>query len=94
MCGAVIQAIRGGARRGLLMLCRLYQSAVSPLMRPRCRFSPTCSAYAKTALQQHSLPKAIGLIVWRLLRCHPWGACGADPVPEKKSPPLFTDTNQ
>ncbi|MBO5997335.1 MAG: membrane protein insertion efficiency factor YidD [Alphaproteobacteria bacterium] len=63
-------------------LVNLYRVCISPFKVPCCRFQPTCSAYAKEALQKHSFFKALLLISKRLLKCHPWGGCGYDPVPE------------
>lgn len=68
-------------KRILLLLIAIYQTAISPLFAPRCRFYPTCSHYAKTALYQHTLFKALQLIVRRLSRCHPLGGSGIDFVP-------------
>lgn len=45
-----------------------------------CRFEPSCSCYAKEALEQHSMARATGFILWRLLRCHPFSSGGYDPV--------------
>lgn len=59
----------------------IYRIFISPFKTPCCRFTPTCSAYAKEALQKHSFFKAILLILKRLLKCHPWGGSGYDPVP-------------
>ena len=60
----------------------IYRFCVSPFKCPCCRFQPTCSQYAKEALQKHSFFKAVLLISKRLLKCHPWGGFGYDPVPE------------
>ena len=60
---------------------RVYRMAISPLIGPRCRFLPTCSDYALTALEQHRPDHALALIARRLARCHPWGASGLDEVP-------------
>jgi len=65
----------------LLALLRLYRRFLSPLLGPSCRFEPSCSRYASLALCSHSLPRALGLISWRLLRCQPFGRPGLDPVP-------------
>ncbi|MCY4055914.1 MAG: membrane protein insertion efficiency factor YidD [Cyanobacteria bacterium MAG CAR3_bin_5] len=67
----------------LIGLIRLYQRFISPLLGPRCRFSPSCSAYAVEALARHGLWRGGWLSVWRLLRCHPCTAGGYDPVPDR-----------
>ena len=54
---------------------------ISPLLGPRCRFYPSCSAYADEALARHGW-RGLGLIVKRISRCHPWNAGGIDLVPE------------
>ena len=59
----------------------LYRVFISPFKVPCCRFQPTCSQYAKQALEKHSFFKAILLILKRILRCHQWGGRGYDPVP-------------
>ena len=58
-----------------------YQKIISPLTHPTCRFTPTCSEYARQALLKHGPVKGLYLAVRRLLRCHPWGGSGYDPVP-------------
>ena len=58
-----------------------YQRAVSPWLGPRCRYAPTCSAYAVEALRTHGLVKGTVLTAWRLLRCNPWSHGGVDHVP-------------
>jgi putative membrane protein insertion efficiency factor len=65
----------------LQKLIRFYQLAISPWLPNLCRFHPTCSQYALIALQKHPWPKALALILWRLLRCHPFSKGGNDPVP-------------
>jgi hypothetical protein len=60
---------------------RFYQLAISPLLGPSCRFTPTCSEYAKQALIKHGPIKGMYLAIWRILRCNPWGGSGYDPVP-------------
>jgi putative membrane protein insertion efficiency factor len=67
--------------RLLLALIRLYQYALSPMLGSRCRFFPSCSAYAAEAIQRHGVCKGSRLMTSRLLRCHPWHAGGFDPVP-------------
>lgn len=69
----------------LILLIRGYQLIVSPLFPPSCRFIPSCSEYAKQALETHGLVRGTMLSAWRLLRCQPFCAGGLDPVPEPRS---------
>jgi len=64
-----------------VLLVRFYQIAISPLKPPTCRFTPTCSSYALEALKRHGLFKGGMLAIKRIMRCHPWGGSGYDPVP-------------
>jgi putative membrane protein insertion efficiency factor len=72
--------IKAGAWIGIVPV-RAYQWFISPLLPPSCRYEPTCSAYAIEALQHHGLVRGTWLTGRRLLRCHPWGGSGYDPVP-------------
>lgn len=65
---------------------RFYRQAVSPWTPPSCRFTPTCSAYALEAIDAHGAGKGGWLALRRILRCHPWGGHGHDPVPEAPEP--------
>lgn len=58
-----------------------YQRCISPLTPPSCRFTPTCSAYALEAIRKYGPLKGLWLAVRRILRCHPFGGHGYDPVP-------------
>lgn len=69
------------ATRMLTAPILFYQRYISPLTPPACRFTPTCSQYALEAIQKHGPLKGLYLAVRRLLRCHPWGGSGYDPVP-------------
>jgi uncharacterized protein len=60
---------------------QLYRWCISPLLPAACRYEPTCSAYAIEAVERHGLIRGAGLVGRRLLRCHPWGGSGYDPVP-------------
>ena len=82
MTGAVRPA---PVRRGLLAAVRFYQRAISPTRPPRCRFVPTCSAYAVEALEVHGAGRGTWLVVRRLLKCAPWHPGGVDLVPEPRS---------
>ncbi len=76
----------------LRALVRGYQLFLSPLLMPSCRFRPTCSDYAAEALSRHGAVAGLWLATRRLLRCHPWGESGYDPVPESSGPPLRRST--
>ena len=65
----------------LILPIRFYQRFISPLTPPSCRFTPTCSQYAIEALRKYGPFRGLWLAVRRLLRCHPWGGSGYDPVP-------------
>ena len=65
----------------LVLLIKFYQLCISPFTPPSCRFTPTCSQYALEALRKHGLFKGSWLALRRILRCHPWGGSGYDPVP-------------
>ena len=58
-----------------------YQRCISPFTPPSCRFTPTCSEYAREAIVKHGPIKGLYLAIRRILRCHPWGGSGYDPVP-------------
>jgi uncharacterized protein len=64
--------------RGLI---RAYQLLLSPLLLPSCRYLPSCSSYAAEAIETHGAARGSWLALRRLLRCHPWGGSGYDPVP-------------
>jgi uncharacterized protein len=92
-CGLkpVLQTERRLSRlaRGLLLLClQTYKLTVSPVLHwlagpgAGCRFDPTCSEYARDAVQRLGVCRGGWLALHRLCRCHPWGDCGHDPVPE------------
>jgi hypothetical protein len=66
----------------LIALIRVYQLFVSPLLGNHCRFYPSCSQYAREAIEQHGVLRGGWLAIRRLLRCHPWHPGGVDPVPE------------
>ena len=66
----------------LLALIGLYRQWISPLLGPRCRFIPSCSAYGLEAISRHGALRGSWLTLTRLLRCHPWTPCGCDPVPD------------
>jgi putative membrane protein insertion efficiency factor len=71
-------------KRALLALIRAYQLLLSPLLGARCRFYPTCSAYALDAIETHGAIRGTWLALKRILKCHPWHPGGVDPVPPPK----------
>jgi len=75
----------------LIGLVRLYQRLLSPLLNllggPRCRFHPTCSAYAVQALERHGAVRGSLLAARRIVRCHPLNDGGFDPVPPRQQSP-------
>ncbi|WP_455218135.1 membrane protein insertion efficiency factor YidD [Kaarinaea lacus] len=69
-------------RKLLILLVRAYRYLISPMLGPHCRFHPTCSCYAQTALERHGLVRGSWLAIRRISKCHPWHPGGEDPVPE------------
>ncbi|MEM8939213.1 MAG: membrane protein insertion efficiency factor YidD [Bacteroidota bacterium] len=64
----------------LIIPILFYQYIISPLLPSTCRFTPTCSNYAKEAIQKHGF-KGVWMSFKRIVKCHPWGGSGYDPVP-------------
>ncbi len=71
--------------RLLILVTRLYQKTLSPLLGQHCRFYPSCSQYAIEAIEMHGAIKGTALALWRILRCQPLCAGGHDPVPPRKT---------
>jgi putative membrane protein insertion efficiency factor len=65
----------------LLLPIYFYKGAISPLLPQSCRYTPSCSEYAITAIKKYGPIKGLWLAVKRISRCHPWGGHGYDPVP-------------
>ncbi len=61
-----------------------YQLLLAPLLLPSCRFEPSCSRYAQEAIATHGALRGVAMAAKRLLRCHPWGGSGYDPVPSPR----------
>ena len=68
----------------MIALIKFYQNCISPLLPSVCRYKPTCSEYFIQALHIHGVWKGSVLGIKRILRCHPWGGSGYDPVPPKQ----------
>ena len=70
-------------REAVVLVLRLYQLTLSPMLGPVCRFAPSCSSYAVTAVRRFGVLHGGWLTARRLARCHPWNDGGWDPVPER-----------
>lgn len=81
MIRAIGEALKRMLSWLLLLLIRFYQTCISPLTPAACRYTPTCSQYAKEAIIKHGPLKGSWLALKRILRCNPWGGSGYDPVP-------------
>lgn len=68
-------------RKVFILPVRFYQLCISPLFPSCCRYVPTCSEYAIEAIEKHGVFRGVWLALKRILRCHPWGGSGYDPVP-------------
>jgi hypothetical protein len=74
-------------KKGILILIKIYQLALSPdqgifggRRKPACRFFPTCSVYAGEAVERYGVSRGLRLAAKRIMRCHPWGPAGYDPL--------------
>jgi len=72
------------ARRAFIAPITLYRRFISPLLPTRCKYHPSCSAYAAEAVQSYGVARGLILAGWRLLRCNPWSAGGLDPVARQR----------
>lgn len=75
------RALRWLLTKLMLALIAFYRTCISPLTPPACRYTPTCSQYAQEAIRKYGPFKGGWLALRRILRCHPWGGSGYDPVP-------------
>ena len=69
-------------RTVLIALIRVYQWLISPWLGNHCRFYPSCSEYAREAIERYGAVRGVWLAIRRVARCHPWHPGGVDPVPE------------
>lgn len=72
--------MHSGAKRTVIFLIDSYRLLASPILPNACRFTPTCSAYAKEAVEKYGALKGAAMAAKRLLRCHPFNEGGYDPV--------------
>jgi len=87
MTGAVHRVASAAGRavaEVMVLAVRLYQLTLGAILGGHCRFVPSCSQYAIEALREHGPLRGAGMVVWRILRCHPWGRGGHDPVPPRR----------
>lgn len=72
-------------KRIIIFVIDAYRKILSPLLPGSCRFTPTCSVYARTAVERFGALKGSMFALKRILRCNPWNPGGYDPVPEEKN---------
>jgi putative membrane protein insertion efficiency factor len=82
---SLLRALGAPLRWLLIGLVRAYRATLSGWLGGQCRFFPTCSAYAEEAIRTRGALVGSGLAVWRVLRCHPFGRGGLDPVPRARA---------
>ncbi len=75
-------------RRAAAAPIEAYRRVLSPLLPARCKYEPTCSAYAAQSIREFGILRGLVLAAWRLLRCNPWSHGGFDPVDEQRVFPL------
>lgn len=80
-------------KRFVLFMIRVYRRSISPRTRPSCRFIPTCSEYAETAVKRFGAIRGGGMAIKRIMRCNPLSKGGYDPVPEAPSAIIRRDEN-
>ena len=82
MSSRISRALLLAPREAVVLVLRAYQLTISPMLGPVCRFAPSCSSYAVTAVRRFGVLRGGWLTARRLGRCHPWNPGGYDPVPE------------
>ena len=83
--------MRNFAQRVVLQLLRAYKAAISPMLPPSCRYTPTCSEYAMDAIERFGVLRGGGKAIARILRCHPFVKGGYDPVVRVEAGPTTED---
>lgn len=83
--GSAVETVHSGPLTALALFpIRIYRRLVSPLLGPRCRYYPTCSAYAEQAVRELGPFRGTILAVWRVLRCNPMSSGGLDPLENRR----------
>jgi len=80
----ILKKINLFIKKILIAFIKAYKRIISPFLPNACRFEPTCSQYMIEAIEKHGIIYGLYLGIRRILRCHPWGKSGFDPVPAKK----------
>ena len=80
-----VELVKKQARQFIIFLINVYKTAISPLFPSCCRFTPTCSEYARIAIERFGVKEGSKLAIKRISRCRPHSDYGFDPVPEKYS---------
>jgi putative membrane protein insertion efficiency factor len=78
-----LDVVRGVLTQVVLLPLNLYRGLISPALPRRCKYEPTCSAYAEQAIRKLGLVRGLIVALWRLARCNPWSHGGWDPVEER-----------
>ncbi|MFL5779677.1 MAG: membrane protein insertion efficiency factor YidD [Thermoleophilaceae bacterium] len=76
--------MRRALREAFLLPLHLYRRVISPVLRPHCRYSPSCSEYALDAVREYGVIRGAVLAAWRVMRCNPWSHGGVDPVAQQR----------
>ena len=84
---APLRWLRAGTTAVLVLMVRVYQVTLRPLLGGQCRFTPSCSEYFIEAVRRRGPAVGLMLGVWRILRCNPLGKSGYDPVPQRRAAP-------
>lgn len=80
---SMFRSVGNAVKWVMIRLIRLYQAIISPFLGPSCRHVPTCSNYTIEAIEEWGALKGFWLGLKRILKCHPWGSSGYDPVPKR-----------
>ena len=76
----LLMRVRKAIRAAFILPIRLYQRFVSPILGSHCRYVPTCSEYTAQAVERYGVPRGCWMGLCRIMRCHPWGGRGYDPI--------------
>ena len=83
MFNMLVGKIKIAPKISIILLIKVYQVLISPILMPRCRFHPSCSQYTKLSIKRFGLIRGLGYSLLRILKCQPLCKGGFDPVPNK-----------